>query len=877
MLPPAPPSTLPAAASAIAKRLYKTLSVKALSVALSPTVLGELPTNDGNALTFYVLNEYSRTNSLLLEQQTRAGNLPPALSPVQNLGVKESSALIFLTHRRAKSELSPRLLRLIAAVQANPQLTITLIPVTVLWGRNPDKEDSLLKLLMADEWQVPSITKQAFNVGVMGRDTFLQFNAPIDLGALAAELTDTKDGSHLSDGDAGSLDSGNTNNTTSNNTASNNDHTPLAHAINDYLKAQLLKQRTSILGPDLSDRRNITATILRSTDVQTAIAARAQKTGKPYAHIQQEAKNYIDEIASDYSYSVVRVLDRFLTWLWTQLYDGVTVHHFDRVRALAPDYQIVYVPCHRSHMDYLLLSYVIHKHGLRIPHVAAGANLNIPVLGGILRGGGAFFLRRSFKGNRLYSVVFKEYLHNLMRRSAPIEYFIEGGRSRSGRLLSPKLGMLSMTTDSYLSSKTKPVVFIPTYISYERIMEGATYVGELKGKPKETENLWALIKTARKIERIFGTVHLAFGEPLYLDNFLAKFSVMGDNANAAANIQTVDTKAMIANLGIKIMQHINKAAVVNPVSLVALVLLSAPKPALNGKLFLAQLALLVRLATRLRYDNDTQITDKTPAQMLAYARRLRLITQQKDPLGALVAVAKNQAPMLGYFKNNILHVFILPSLIAALVQKNNRLPKAELFAIAKLLYPFFQTELFLHYPQKSLDDTLQDTLLALIDEQLILQQADEILSPNGNSQENQSLAMLGAPAKQSLERYFLALTIMAKHPSGILTISQVVDKCHQIGARLAQIAGDEMPDANDRALFIGFLRTLERMNYITLNGGLIEFDARILTITDYDRRVLNFETRTLITQLAKNDVDTVQKQDRADSASTQKAKQTQGK
>ena len=170
------------------------------------------------------------------------------------------------------------------------------------------------------------------------------------------------------------------------------------------------------------------------------------------------------------------------------------MRHFERVRTLAPDYQVVYVPCHRSHVDYLLLSYVIYKRGLRIPHVAAGENLNIPILGELLRSGGAFFMRRSFKGNTLYSTVFKEYVHSLMQRQAPIEYFIEGGRSRTGRLLPPKLGMLAMTVNSHLRKPAKPVVFIPAYISYERIMEGATYVGELKGKTQRKRKFTWLIK-----------------------------------------------------------------------------------------------------------------------------------------------------------------------------------------------------------------------------------------------------------------------------------------------------------------------------------------------------------------------------------------------
>ncbi|MDO5650954.1 MAG: glycerol-3-phosphate 1-O-acyltransferase PlsB, partial [Moraxella sp.] len=489
------------------KKWYKSLSAKGLSLIVKPDVLGDTPVITETA-TFYVLDEYSRANSLLLESQTQSSGLPNALQSVQTQGIDESSAMIFLKHRRAdkRQKVSPRLLRLIKACLADKTLSVKLVPTTIFWGRAPDKEESLLKLLMADEWRVPSISKQLFNIGVLGRDSFVQFFDTKDLQTLIADAQ-----TQLAD--------------RPNNVSFDARAEQIAMVIEARIKGYLTKQRTSILGPDMSDRRNIAGSVLNSPQVQSAIEDKARSTSKSIPALKKEAKHYIDEIASDYSHSVVRVFDHFLTWLWTQLYDGVEVRHFERVRTLAPDHQIIYVPCHRSHMDYLLLSYVIYTRGLRIPYVAAGSNLNIPMLGEILRSGGAFFLRRSFKDNPLYGAVFKEYFYSLMQRNTPIEYFVEGGRSRSGRLLAPKLGMLAMTVQSYLRKPAKPVVFIPTYISYERIMEGATYIGELKGKPKESENLLGVIKTARKIERIFGTVHLSFGEPLYLDNFLTKFDV----------------------------------------------------------------------------------------------------------------------------------------------------------------------------------------------------------------------------------------------------------------------------------------------------------------------------------------------------------------
>lgn len=127
------------------------------------------------------------------------------------------------------------------------------------------------------------------------------------------------------------------------------------------------------------------------------------------------------------NYEGLRVADRFLRWLWNKLYQGIDVQNADRVRKLALDgHEIVYVPCHRSHIDYLLLSYVLYHQGLVPPHIAAGINLNFWPVGGMFRRGGAFFIRRTFKGNRLYSTIFREYLAELFHRGYSVEYFIEG-------------------------------------------------------------------------------------------------------------------------------------------------------------------------------------------------------------------------------------------------------------------------------------------------------------------------------------------------------------------------------------------------------------------------------------------------------------------
>ena len=857
-------------------QLYRKISGQMLDVAVKPKLLGELPEfdQDDQTLRFYVLQDYSRSNSILIDLQTQEHKLPPALVGVNDSAhnIKENAAIIFLHHPHAKeNQLSPRLSRLVSAVLQYPELKVRLVPVSILWGRAPEKEDSLFKLLTADNWQDPSITKQLFNIGVMGRDTFIQFHPPQDLRTLINDsLKDDDDEPtdlnsaifesatlDTNASDATDSDTENTIGVAPNYTvvAAADGNRELVRSLQQQLNIYLDKQRASMLGPDLSDRRNLVDKLVYSPAIKHAIEAEAAETGTSPREARLLAKSYANEMVNDYSHAIIRGFYKFLTWLWTQLYDGVEVHHFERVRELAADYELVYVPCHRSHVDYLLLSYVIYKRGLSIPYVAAGDNLDVPVLGPILRGAVAFYIRRSFRGNALYTAVLREYMHTLITRNTPIEYFIEGGRSRSGRLLPPKMGMLAMTVHSQLRQSNKPVVFIPTYIGYERIMEGGTYIGELKGKPKESESLLGLLKVGRKIERIFGNVHLSFGTPLHLTDFMAKFDVPENSLPADRTDTPLDDKAsaMVDNIGVKVMQHINKAAVVTPVSLLSLVLLSAPKSALDEDICREQIALYQGLAQQLPYSSDTVVTDMSPQQIIDYGIKLKLIERIPHILGDIIQIAGKQAALLSYFRNNILHVFILLSFLAALVARNGRIERSRLDNIAMQLYPFLQSELFLYYPAHGLADTLNKKVDSLIAHGLIVELGDGMLSvPEANSRCYQQLQVLATPVEQSLERYFMTLALLAQQGSGNLTENEVVDLCHLLGQRLSVLYADDIPDFFDRALFTSFLGALTRLDYLQkyVETGILTFDQRINDIAHHAKYVLRPEMMQILHQVA---------------------------
>lgn len=817
-------------------QLYRKVSGKVLELVVKPTLLGEVPQHQQHTQSehkkavCYVLQNDSNTNALVVDSETRRLKMPPALERLVLDSFEEKASLFFLQHRDQKNYehkhyFPPRLLALIDYVQKNPEWDIELVPVTILWGRSPDKEDSLFKLLFSDTWEAPNAFKQMMNVGLHGRDSYVEFHEGLSLRSLiqvAAQVSP-----NLS---------------------------PASYIVNKLNNA-LDRKRESVLGPDLSDRRNVMYSLIKSADVQDAIRKESIRDKISLQAAEQRAVGYVNEIVSDYSIATLRLADIVLTRLWTQLYDGVEIHNFNKVRELAQDYEIVYTPCHRSHIDYLLLSFVIHKQGLRVPYIAAGDNLNLPVVGQILRGGGAFFIRRSFRGNALYTSVFKQYLYSIVSRNTPLEYFIEGGRSRTGRLLPPKTGMLAMTAHAYFRAKTakntnKPVVFIPTYIGYERLMEGSTYIGEMQGKPKEAESILGLLKTVRKIERIFGKVHVNFGEPVFLDDVLKQYQIEQVNIQHNDEPMPRDVSEAVNGVAHQILQNINSAVVINPVSLISLALLSAEKHLLDERLCAQLLDAYRQILLLNPYDSVQKVTDLTGQEIIEYALKLKLIKRSQHILGNIVEIEKDQAVLLTYFRNNILHAYVIPALIATLIERNGSIQKEDLIQIIQRLYPFLKAEMFLKWELDELNAHIERDIASLVQLQVITQDEQRLYSASPNSHLHAILALLAAPLKQSLSRYYMTVMLIQHRGSGMISSKQVEDLSHLLGQRLAAMSESNSPEFADKTLFQSFLKELTRLKYIQTNDqGLIEYSKEFVDVSSYANLILDATSLSMLQKI----------------------------
>ncbi len=703
------------------QKFYRQLTKKVLDKIVSPQVLGDTQAlentiNDIESNTTpicYVIQDDSTSNKVLIDNETEKRKLSPAFSPLIIDQYQEDDS--FITLEPSKSNASAyypdKLIRLVEYLIKHPDANVLLVPVTILWGRAPENEDSWYKALMADAWTKPTGIKQALNITLYGRENYIEFHQAISLRSLI------------------------------NNALEVAPNFAPAHYVVNELNKSFNQYKEAILGPDLSDRRNVISKLMTSDTVKEAILTESIHKKISISEAESLAKSYLDEIVSDFSYSTLRFAEIALTKLWTQLYDGIEVHNFDTVRELAKDYEIVYTPCHRSHIDYLLLSYVIYNRGLMVPHIAAGINLNMPVVGQLMRGAGAYFIRRSFNGNALYTAVFKEYIYSMLSRNTPLEYFIEGGRSRTGLLLPAKKGMLAITIQSHLRGNSKPIAFIPTYFGYEKLLEGSSYIKELGGQKKQAESLFGLLKSIQKIEKVFGTVHVNFGEPIFLDDVLKK-----NNApkHIALHENLPDTvKASIDDVAYDILEHINKAVVINPVSLISLVLLNAPTHSLAERDVLLRLEQFRNLLNQHRYDERMQITQLSNHEIIQYAVKLKQVEFVEHDNERWVKVSDKQEALLKYFSNNILHTFILPASIAFVLKSQLEhadpilvITQQELVAKVVDQYADIQKMFFLKWQVTEIPAEIDQILEYFSDEKVIrmdenqqihITQADEYL------------------------------------------------------------------------------------------------------------------------------------------------------
>lgn len=767
----------------------------------------------------YVLADRGISDLLVLTDVARRYQLP---DPRQRVGIEQlarhhsiysiasrNPLIDWIRRRRKHSAMLTDFMRTFAE---NPDLDLQIVPVSVFWGRPLARHRNWLQVLFADTWALAGRIRKFFTVLIHGPNTRLIFSQAENFRDIVNEFGgDEQD-------------------------------------LQEYLISTLRQQREATFGPQITSHKHLSAKVVEDNIVQELISEKADSSLQRYTL----AHRYCREIFADCTQLTIEVMLRLLRAFWQRFYADIEIYHADRLRRTALTHQLVYVPCHRSHVDYLLLSYVIYNQNLAIPYIAAGNNLNVPFIGRILRGGGAFFIRRSFKENPLYAAVMRAYVHQLVNIGVPLEYFVEGGRSRTGRMLKPKFGMLGMTVEAYVKQQPRPLAFIPVYIGYEKLIEGKSYLGELYGGKKKRESTLGALAAIFRLKGHYGKVTASFGEPIELDRVLeahcTDWRVRSDEIDDRPDWY----RDSLRRLGDEIMYGINRACVVNPVNMIATIMLATPRQSIEIEELISQAKLHRRLIKNADCLKSVRVEGKVNRKQIKRFAKQKFIHLRKHELGDIVYLKPEDTVLNGYYRNNSLHAIIFPALVACCFTNVRRVTRNSVQRKIRLLYPFLKSELQLEWPLQNLDTIVDEWIDSMIAEKLLEQLNGDLRRPPRSDHRFIHLIRLAHIVQPILERYYMTFIVLWQGSSAPLTEAELEHRCHLMAQKISMIYGINSPDFFDRLLFRDFIETMLENEYLTKNEHeQLEFAPGFNYISLDLRNLLSTEVRSSILSLIK--------------------------
>ena len=598
-------------------------------------------------------------------------------------------------HRRfVKSKIDP--LQHLIDIQRSIDRTIYLVPLLMFFSRDPIRSQPTLRDIFFGPENKPGKLRRLFNLFKKPGKIFVEVSEPVNLRQTieSAEMRDKST-------EIQSLQ------------------------LRRNLLRQFNRHRQSITGPTLKSIEELKEGILTSDRFHKFMEKHADNRQLPIQEIRKEADSYLQEIAAQYSPGLIKTASIGVDYIIKMMFDGVVIdtEGIRYVKSASQKSPLILIPCHKSHIDYMILSYILYHNNLPCPHIAAGKNLAFWPLGPFFRRGGAFFIRRTFRGAVLYAKVFTEYIHKLLEEGFNIEFFIEGTRSRTGKLVLPKLGFLSMLLDAYKNGACEDMTFVPIYIGYDRVLEESSYVHELEGGKKEPENLSQIFRARKLLRKRFGKIYIQFHTPLSLNRMLEEAGLRIDEMTQK------EKNTFCRDLGFRVITAINRSAVVTAYGLCAAAILNSS----SSRLTLSHLKGIVesylrylnaqeaKLADTLHLDQDYAID----SALEAYVQRKFIEPfpgQKKSPKSETrYRVNVNERTSLEYYKNNCIAFFIPAAYTAAEIINRDafQFSAADLHQGYRFLRRLFKFE-FAYDTQINAERNVRRCIKAFIDDAILM-------------------------------------------------------------------------------------------------------------------------------------------------------------
>lgn len=398
----------------------------------------------------------------------------------------------------------------------------------------------------------------------------------------------------------------------------------------------------------------------------------AERAGVDPGEARQGAERYLEEIAATHSPYVIDLIANAIHTLYRQGYGEIRYSDDEvkKVAALGQENPIVFLPSHRSNLDRLSLQFMLWENDLPPNHTAGGINLNFFPVGPLIRRTGVFFIRRSFRDNELYKIVLRAYIDFLIEKRFPIEWYMEGGRSRSGKLNPPRFGLLHYVVDSLRRAKSEDIQLIPVSITYDQIQDVPDYAREAQGRAKQEESIGWLVRAIRSLRRRYGDIYIRFGAPVSVASVIED---IGEDDQPSTGLQ---------KLAFEVMYRIGRVTPVTSVAVVSIALLAARGKAKTADELAEECARLVDFI-RAREIPTAERLDLSDAAgvvpILDWLAEHGNVSSHEAIERRVFWLDDEQMIRISYYRNVVVHFFVNRAIaeiaLTSLIEQSNRDPE----------------------------------------------------------------------------------------------------------------------------------------------------------------------------------------------------------
>ena len=688
-------------------------------------------------------------------------------------------------------------------IQRRIDKPIYMIPQIIFWNRNPERTrsfDMTWALMTLRATGDRGLISGWLTIMKSGTPPFMRLSAPFDL---REEIKN----SHMED----------------------------PRQIERFVRSRLLEaynhEKRTILGPVIKSQPELMERVLEHSNVLDTIQNLVRDENKSERKLRKQAIGYYREIAADFSIIYIKYFEKTLDFIFAKIFDGIQydIEDFKKIREANQKGPLVIMPAHKSHMDYLIISSIFYRNKLIPPHIWSGSNLIFFPMGKIFRRSGAFFVRRSFRGLPLYSVIIKQYIKTLVNEGYPIEFFFEGGRSRTGKIMKPQVGALTYVKDAVDEGYNKDVVFIPMSVSYDRILEENSYSKELKGKEKTAETTGAFLKSRKLLRRKYGKVYVSFSEPVTLNELRKK---LGDGE---------DLPIRMADY---IAKEISDIVIATPFSIVTSAMLTATARGFSKDILRRNTLMLYRYLKAVNAPmSDNLATEEMLDDAIAYVidsyRGDNIVNEIEfeyadgagSRLSGLYTLAEGERGRINFYKNMVIH-HLLPvsfsSLSILCYSDSKGVTEKKIFdsysyiqemLSAEFVYPAFMTD-----PQRCFKKSL-DHLKSI--GAISISRGIIKIKPEGY----ETLRMFARLLQDYYESYFIAVTVAAQMGKKKTTRKDLISDIRKNGVSMYHL---------------GTIRLMESLSQSSYNSAityLVECGA--LDEKSVDRKVREIRMREI--------------------------------